>query len=94
MGGKKSLDLVNEIHVGKEMCTTALIEIEGIEQTFFNCNWNLAAIEIDSFRCTFTFDTLEFALISAPLICNDFATFKTTNRDNHSLLTVMFATWL
>ena len=78
------LNLINQIHLSQEMSPATLIDLEGIQDSFLGCIWNLAAVEIHTAFCVRPLQALQLTLVSSPFVANHLAAFKTTHRDNHS----------
>lgn len=66
------------------MGSTADVQIQGIKNLLLRSNWYLGAVKVYTLLCLLALDTLEFLLISSPLVCDELATFETPDRDNHS----------
>ena len=68
------------------MCTATLVDVQFIEDLFFRSNRNLPAIEIQALTGLCTFKATQFPLISTPFIRDCFATFETTDWNDHYTL--------
>lgn len=79
----KILNLVHQVYLRQEMRSATSIEMEGIKYLLLRRDSELTTVKVCTLLCRFSLQLLQLSLISTPLVCNELATFKTTNWYNH-----------
>ena len=69
--------------MSQKVSPATLVQIKGVQELLLGSLRNLGAVKVNALGCGGALQTLQLALISAPLVRDTLATLKATNRDNH-----------